>query len=208
MSAISGRHGSMEKHLYSHFHFPHSPRASVINQGEDGYLMQPHTRMTFWPQGDFFPRSRALESWRRAKQKKSQLVPEPPAEVKPSWNCFCWETKRHDGTLQCCVKLLLRNYENAMAIIAGKGPIAGYLIPTPIEPAGDNFHWVGQESLNHKEKAGYCSWVVWPQMAGKKKIRSSPWLRLYCACSADCSSYLKIYVTSECRNILSLLFSI
>lgn len=40
----------------------------------------------------------------------------------------------------------------AMAIIAGEGPIAGYLIPTPIEPAGENFHRVGQESPDHRER--------------------------------------------------------
>lgn len=39
----------------------------------------------------------------------------------------------------------------ATVIIAVKGPIAGYRMQTPIEPAGEIFHRDGQESLNHRE---------------------------------------------------------
>lgn len=40
-----------------------------------------------------------------------------------------------------------------MAIIASKGPIAGYLILTPIEAAGENFRSVEPD----------CQRVIWPR---------------------------------------------
>lgn len=53
MSAISGRHGSVEKHLYAHSDSPQSLRASVINRGEDGYQTQPHTETRLCPERRF-----------------------------------------------------------------------------------------------------------------------------------------------------------
>lgn len=127
MSAISGRHGSVEKHLYSHSDSSQSPRASVINRGEDGYQMQPHTGTRLCTRRILFQdhecwRARRLY-WRRAQPNKSQLVPEPPAGLKPWWNYFHWQTKRYAAS-SCSYAIM----KMAMAIIAGKGPIAGYLI--------------------------------------------------------------------------------
>lgn len=137
----------MEKHLHAHSDSPQSLRASVINRVEDGYQTQPHTGTKLCPERRF-PKikgarvhgktghGRHLSHRRDSNLDGATLTERQKGAAVPS-----------SASSSCSYAIM----KMAMAIIAGKGPVAGYLIPTPIEPAGGNFHRVGQESLNRRE---------------------------------------------------------